>query len=188
MDSRCGRRAFGVGKCDPSRRLASSAAMGVIRRGCARIRVFAWVHETRMQNAVPAEPVRLQIPLPMKPPLRLSGLLALSPDGQQLAFAATSADGIPRIWVRALNSLKIRPLPGTESVGTLLFWSPDSRFVAFDAGGKLQKIDISGGAAETVCVLNRTGVGGSWSRDGVIVFGQFGGTLMRVSAAGGVAA
>jgi Tol biopolymer transport system component/tRNA A-37 threonylcarbamoyl transferase component Bud32 len=149
--------------------------------------VFAWVHQTGAKNAVPPEPVRLQIPLPMKPPLRLSGLLALSPDGQQLAFAATGADGIPRIWVRALNSLKIRPLPGTESAGTLLFWSPDSRFVAFDAGGKLQKIEISGGPAETVCVLNMMGVGGSWNRDGVIVFGQFGGTLMRVSAAGGVA-
>jgi len=149
--------------------------------------VFAWVHETGMQNAAPAEPVRLQIPLPTNPPLRLSGLLALSPDGQQLALAATSADGIPRIWIRALNSLKFRPLPGTESVGTLLFWSPDNRFVAFDSGGKLQKIDISGGAAETVCVLNKTGVGGSWSRDGVIVFGQFGGPIMRVSAAGGVA-
>jgi eukaryotic-like serine/threonine-protein kinase len=149
--------------------------------------VFAWVHETGMRNAAPAEPVRLQIPLPTNPPLRLSGLLALSPDGQQLALAATSADGIPRIWVRALNSLKFRPLPGTESVGTLLFWSPDNRFVAFDSGGKLQKIDISGGAAETVCVLNKTGVGGSWSRDGVIIFGQFGGPIMRVSAAGGVA-
>jgi hypothetical protein len=68
-----------------------------------------------------------------------------------------------------------------------LFWSPDNRFVAFDSGGKLQKIDISGGAAETVCVLNKTGVGGSWSRDGVIIFGQFGGPIMRVSAAGGVA-
>ncbi|MGO9012446.1 MAG: protein kinase domain-containing protein [Bryobacteraceae bacterium] len=149
--------------------------------------VFAWVHESAMKNAVPAEPVRLQIPLPTKPPLRLTGMLALSPDGQQLAFAATSTDGIPRIWVRALDSLKIRSLPGTESVGGLLFWSPDSRFVAFDSGGKLQKIDISGGPAETVCVLNLGGVGGSWNSGGVIIFGQFGGTLMRVSAAGGVA-
>jgi len=148
---------------------------------------FAWVHETRRENAIPAEPVRLQIPLPVKPPLRLTGVLALSPDGQQLAFAAQSADGIPRIWVRTLNSLRIRSLSGTESVGSLLFWSPDSRFVAFDSGRKLQKIDISGGPAETVCVLNRVGVGGSWNRDGVIIFGQFGGALMRVSAAGGVA-
>jgi serine/threonine protein kinase len=148
---------------------------------------FAWMHEAGLNNAVPAEPVSLQIPLPTKPPLRLTGGLALSPDGQQLAFIATSADGVPRIWVRALNSLKIRPLPGTESVGSMLFWSPDSRFIAFDSGGKLQKIDVSGGPAETVCSLNLMGVGGSWNKDGTIIFGQYGGPIMRVSAAGGVA-
>jgi eukaryotic-like serine/threonine-protein kinase len=147
--------------------------------------VFAWMYEAGLRNAVPAEPVRLQIPLPTKPPLRLTGGLALSPDGRQLAFIATSADGIPRIWIRALNSLEIRPLRGTESVGSMLFWSPDSRFIAFDSVGKLQKIDVSGGPAETLCSLNLMGVGGSWNKDGTIIFGQYGGPLMRVSAAGG---
>ena len=140
-----------------------------------------------MKNAVSAEPVRLQIALPKKTPLQLTGALALSPDGRQLAFVASGADGIPRIWIRALNSLEMRPLPGTESVSSLLFWKPDGRFIAFNSGGKLRKIDISGGPAETVCSLNLTGVGGSWNADGVILFGQFGGPIMRVSAAGGVA-
>ena len=81
----------------------------------------------------------------------------------------------------------MHPLPGTETASDLLFWSPDSRFLAFSAGGKLQKIDISGGPAETICVLSKAAVGGSWNKDGVIVFGQFLGPLMRVSAAGGVA-
>ena len=134
-----------------------------------------------------AAPVRFQIPLPVKLPLRLAGPFALSPDGHLLAFAATGVDGIPRIWVRALNSLEMRSLPGTEAVGSLLFWSPDSRFVAFDSGGKLEKIDISGGPAEALCDLNKSGIGGSWSRDGVIIFGQWPGTLMQVPAGGGVA-
>jgi Tol biopolymer transport system component/predicted Ser/Thr protein kinase len=149
--------------------------------------LFAWVRGTGMGNRVQAEPVRLQIALPMKPPLQLTGALALSPDGRQLAFVASGADGIPRIYLRAMDSLAMRPLPGTESVGVLLFWKPDGRFIAFDAGGKLQKIDISGGPAETVCSLNLTGVGGTWNADGDILFGQFGGPIMRVSAAGGVA-
>ncbi len=148
---------------------------------------FAWVHDTDVNRPVPAEAVRLQIPLPIKPSLRLTGLFALSPDGRQLAFVATGDDRIPRIWIRYMNSLEMRSLPGTESVGGLMFWSPDSRFIAFAAGGKLRKIAISGGPAETVCVLNKTGVGGSWNRDGVIIFGQFGDTVMRVSASGGVA-
>ena len=152
----------------------------------AAFAAFVWLHEGHLRRA-PADLVRLQIPLPLKPPLRLSGLFALSPDGRQLAFVATSTDGVPRIWIRALNSLEIRPIPGTESVGNELFWSPDSRFVAFDAGGKLQKIDISGGPTQTVCVLNSDAVGGSWNADGVIILGQYPGTLMRVPAAGGVA-
>src|ERR1700722_9026544 len=65
--------------------------------------VFAWLYKTGLRNAVPAEPVRLQIPLPAKPSLRMTGGLALSPDGRQLAFIATSAGGISRIWIRALH-------------------------------------------------------------------------------------
>jgi serine/threonine protein kinase len=149
--------------------------------------VFAWLHRAQLRPSGPAEAVRLQIPLPVKPPLRLTGLFALSPDGRQLGFVGTSSDGVPRIWIRALSSLAMRPLAGTEGVGSLLIWSPDSRFVAFDSGGKLQKIDTTGGPAQTLCVLTKTGVGGSWNKDGVIIFGQFGGTLMRVSAMGGVA-
>ena len=136
---------------------------------------------------MPVQPVVLQIPMPLKPPLRLSGLFALSPDGQKLAFAASSGDGVPRIWLRALSSLDIHSLAGTEAVSTLLFWSPDSRFIAFDSGGKLRKIDISGGPADTVCDLNLTPVGGSWGRSGVIIFGQFTGGLMQVQAMGGTA-
>jgi hypothetical protein len=150
--------------------------------------VSAWMHQASPNRPAPAEPVRLQIPLPSKPPLRLIGSLALSPNGRLLAFVAAATDGIPRIWVRALNSLEVHPLPGTETVGTLLFWSPDSRFLAFDTDGKLRKIDVSGGPPETICVLNKVGVGGAWSKDGTIVFGQFGGEIMSVSAAGGVAA
>jgi hypothetical protein len=67
------------------------------------------------------------------------------------------------------------------------FWSPDSRFIGFQAGGKLAKIEISGGPAQTLCDLQGTVVGGSWNRDGVIVFADVSGGLMQVSAGGGVA-
>jgi len=172
----------GAAPAAPWRRALPWALFGVTALGFV---AFAWLHETGLKNAVPALPVRLQIALPQKTPLRLTGALALSPDGRQLAFVASAADGVPRIYLRAMDSLEMRPLPGTESVGSLLFWKPDGRFIAFDSGGKLRKIDVSGGPAETVCSLNLTGVGGSWNADGDILFGQFGGPIARVSAAGG---
>ena len=148
---------------------------------------FAWIREAQLNRTVPPDSVRLQIPLSAKPPVRPIGLFALSPDGRQLAFEAVSSDGVPRIWIRPMDSLEMRPLAGTESLGTLLFWSPDSRFIGFEAGGELRKIDVSGGPPESLCALNLTGVGGSWNRDGTIIFGQFGGPIMQVSAGGGVA-
>ena len=51
------------------------------------------------------------------------------------------------------------------------FWSPDSRFIGFFAQGKLKKIEISGGPAVALCDVDSEGVGGgTWNRDGVILF------------------
>ena len=71
--------------------------------------------------------------------------MALSPDGRKLAFRASGKGGArSSLWVRALDSLEARPLPGTEGAN-FPFWSPDSRFLAFSAGGNLKKIEASGG-------------------------------------------
>jgi eukaryotic-like serine/threonine-protein kinase len=146
---------------------------------------LAFVH-FRERPFPPVAPVRFQIPLPETITTSGAGSFVLSPDGRQLGFAGIGADGIQRIWIRELDSLEARPLPGSESRGSSpFFWSPDSRFIAFDSGGKLKKMAISGGAAETICDLNGITAGGSWSRDGVIIFAQIPGGVMQVSASGG---
>ncbi|MGH2567608.1 MAG: hypothetical protein ACRDGA_04665, partial [Bacteroidota bacterium] len=62
---------------------------------------------------------------------------------------------------------------------------PDSRFIGFFAGGKLKKIEATGGPAQTICDAP-VGRGGTWNRDGVIVMTtNINTTLFRVSAAGG---
>ena len=97
--------------------------------------------------------------------------LALSPDGRQLAFIATTADGRPRLWVRSLDAVTPRALPGTEGASHP-FWSPDSRFIGFFAAAKLKKIDANGGPAQVLCD-SPAQRGGTWNRDGVIVFSRF---------------
>ena len=127
--------------------------------------------------------VRFQIPPPEKASFEPTNL-DLSPDGRKLAFTATGADGRVLIWVRSFDSLDAQSLPGTEGA-TSVFWSPDSRFLAFASQGKLKKIDVSGGPPQVVCDLpNGVVAGGSWGTGGVIIFGG-GSTIASVPQAGG---
>ena len=136
----------------------------------------------RGQRPQVATPVRFEVHLP-------AGTLnfTLSPDGRQLAFLAPGTDGRNLVWIRALDSLEPHPLPGTENVqGPPVFWSPDSRFIAFQAGSKLKKIDISGGPPQDICNASVLILGGAWNRDGIVIFGTDGNGVMQVPAAGGV--
>jgi serine/threonine protein kinase/Tol biopolymer transport system component len=121
----------------------------------------------------------------INPPEKASfGSFAISPDGLRLAFVATDASGKTLLWIRPLDSINAQPLSGTEEA-TLPFWSPDSRFIGFFAGGKLKKIEVTGGPAQTLC--NATAPrGATWNRDGLIIFEPAPvQPLYHVSAAGG---
>jgi eukaryotic-like serine/threonine-protein kinase len=109
----------------------------------------------------------------------------ISPDGQFVAFNATDASGTTRIWIRQMSALAARPLDGTEGT-TRPFWSPDSRYLGFISGGKLKKIDVTGGPPQTICDAPG-GADGSWSPEGVILYDGTGNDpIRRVAAAGGL--
>jgi DNA-binding winged helix-turn-helix (wHTH) protein/Tol biopolymer transport system component len=111
---------------------------------------------------------------------------ALSPDGRQLAYVAT-ADGHSWLWVRHLASTKAQPLTITEGGAAYPFWSPDSRSIGYFSGGKLRRIDADGGSPQIIADA-KSGRGGTWNQDGVILFEPFPqSSLLRVPASGGEA-
>jgi serine/threonine protein kinase/Tol biopolymer transport system component len=109
---------------------------------------------------------------------------AVSPDGTMLAFTARDPSRRVQLYVRALNGQAAQPLPGTVGA-TLPFWSPDSRHIGFFSDRELKRIDPSGGSLETVCETGPNPRGGSWSRDGTILFARSGSGILRVPESGG---
>ena len=96
------------------------------------------------------------------------GAPALSPDGRKLVFLASDGDGIRRLWLRHLEELESRVLPGTESA-IYPFWSPDGIWIAFFADERLKRIDPAAGQPEEVVALSAPPIGGTWGVDGTIL-------------------
>jgi Tol biopolymer transport system component len=111
------------------------------------------------------------------------GLPALAPDGSRLVFGAVLNDK-RMLYVRRLDASTAQVLPGSEEA-RFPFWSPDSRWVAFEQRGTLKKIDTQGGPPITLGNLSVPQIrGGTWSPAGVILISS-GGQILRMSAAGG---
>ena len=111
--------------------------------------------------------------------------MEFSPDGRIIAFSSPGGSETNQIWLRPLGSDDARPVAGTEGA-TFAFWSPDGRSLGFFANRKLRRIDAGGGSAETICEVVDEARGGTWNREGTIVFSPGRNTgLSRVSASGG---
>jgi eukaryotic-like serine/threonine-protein kinase len=110
--------------------------------------------------------------------------LALSPDGRRIGFVAAPRRGVPRLWIRSLDTMQAQPLTGTDEAA-FPFWSADGGSIGFFASGKLKTIDTTGGAPQVLAEAP-LGRGGSWNRDGVILFTPAPNRgIWRVPAAGG---
>ena len=169
-----------AGSGPSSRRWQAATAAAVIVAFAA----VGWAFRPKMP-APPAEVIRFEVDPPEQG--RFDMYISLSPDGRHLAYRAVGEDGVSRAWVRDMNTIVPRALPGTEGSGSLT-WSPDSRYLAYASDRQLKKIDIQGGPPQTLCEVAFPVGSGAWSEDGTILFGgRGGGPLHRVAAAGGSA-
>ena len=108
--------------------------------------------------------------------------VAVSPDGRQLAMVAGTRDGKPMLWIRPLASNTPRAIAGTENAAHP-FWSPDGKWVAFHASGKIMRVDVNGALPQVVGDTNRPG--GAFNSDGVLLLTRNGQPLLRASSTSG---
>jgi Tol biopolymer transport system component len=176
----------GVTRGAPSRRVAwmwASAALAVIAAA------LTFVHFSEKHPAVQV------ITSSLLPPVGTefnfaggSGLPALAPDGSRVVFGATGAGSNQNrrmLYVRRLDASAAQLLAGSEDAA-FPFWSPDSRWVAFEQRGTLKKVDTEGGPPTTITLgtLPSQMRGGTWSPAGVMLVATNGG-IMRMPEVGG---
>ena len=126
------------------------------------------------------EPVRYEIFPPGQSPV---GVFKVSPDGSMIVYATLNAAGVPQLLIRFKDSLQPKVLVEGEAAD-VPFWSSDNRYVGYVGGGKLKKIEVSGGSPQTVADVSGAVRGGSWSSNGTTLLGSPGG-LLQVPPSGG---
>ena len=140
----------------------------------------------RRRDEPPAPPMRFSVAIPPGTTFGNTDIcrqITISPDGTRIAIEVITK-GHRHLHVRALDAEETVELEGAQD-GFAHFWSPDSRSIAFYAGGKLKKIPANGGRVEELCSAPLAMVG-SWSQEDTILFARIDVPgIYRVSDRGG---
>lgn len=160
----------------PTALIAAFALGAVVAAGSA----IVWTRARPAPGPVAAARFQEQLP----PNQSLRGSVVVSPDGQTLAFSAQDPDGVTRIWVRPIDAPEAHAIPGTEGA-TSPFWSPDSEFLGFAAGGEVKRVGLSTGSIRAIVPTHRvTPLGTSWGVNDTVLYADLG-KIFSVPAAGG---
>ena len=144
-------------RLSPHRSAVWIATLVLASAGAGLLGFFA-----RPPGAATQEPMRLSIQLAANQALVTGGgrsLLAFAPDGKSLVMSARE-DGRQMLFRRYLEEDEVRPIEGTED-GAGVFFSPDSRWIGFIAGGRLKKVAAEGGRPFRLADVRGAG-GAAW--------------------------
>jgi Tol biopolymer transport system component len=150
-------------------RWPAAAAVALLLAGAALIVLAPWRRQTGTGQAV-----RFEVGETDKLKFFYGAAMAVSPDGHWMVFPAVGEDGVARYWLRSLDTVEARPLPGTETAYVPAAWTADSRHVIFTTLNSplLKKVDIQGGPPQTISSMQGSINGAAANRDGVVVFGS----------------
>jgi eukaryotic-like serine/threonine-protein kinase len=145
------------------------------------IAVIAGMAVWNLKRPAPPRVVRFEYELPQEQQLTAGRSIVISPDGNQFAYCTPKG-----IYLRSINDLNAKFVPGTEDNPRAPFFSPDNQWVGFWQGGQIKKISISGGTPIKLCDAAVVyGVEASWEDDKSILFGMGSEGVWQVSPAGG---
>jgi Tol biopolymer transport system component len=99
------------------------------------------------------------------------GSPAISPDGRNLAFSTQGPEGKRTLWLHPMDALRNTPINGTEGA-TNPFWSPDGQSLAYFAQQELRIVRLKDYSTEKVCKVEGANGGGTWSKDGTILYSR----------------
>ena len=168
----------------PARRLTAALpwAAAVVAAIVAAVALINWA-PWRREPETPPTRVNASIGVNESLYLDAGAAAALSPNGRMMVMTVAPNVGLPHLVLRRLDQLVANTISNSEG-GISPFFSPDSQWIAFFAGGKLKKVSVNGGAAVTLADAQQSR-GGTWTEDGFIVFGSATSGLSRVSDSGG---
>ena len=115
-------------------------------------------------------------------PSAIAGNIAISPDGNRIAYVGV-ADGGTRLWLREHDKLRPTAIAGTEN-GVSPFFSPDGSQVAFLINGRTLRVAPLNGGPPVTLTDSLNASGGEWGSDGYI-YTELQEGLGRIRATGG---
>jgi serine/threonine-protein kinase len=161
-------------------RWVAALALSVLATGVVVWNLKPRTSPTQVAGSVARVAIVPAVPLAVES----EGILAVSPDGRRLAYVAGRGESA-RLYLRDLDRLDSKAIPGTNGAEAPSF-SPDGRWIAFGADGKIKKVALDGGDPLVLCdVPERRGLGLHWGNDDVYFDKGPGTGIWRVPASGG---